>query len=587
MTRPKIARVFATSCLLAAGLALGAHHVPAQERPGGPPGIQQRGAPRPGLPGGRMPRPPRDPREAPTGTSVIRGRIVAADTGAPIRRVQVRAMSGELRESRLASTDAQGRFELRDLPAGRWDLSASKAGFVSLRYGQKRPFESGRPIELGEGETMPKADFALPRGGVITGRVLDEFGDPVANARVMVMRYQSFQGTRRLVPTGFGDETDDTGSYRLYGLAPGDYFVSATLRPQGFADDSSDTTGYAPTYYPGTGNTAEAGRVSVPLGQEVQNITFALLPTKAVRITGTVTDSKGERVTSGFVMLQESVETAPGAMMTMRSGGRVRPDGSFTVANVPAGSYTLMVNTAMGMPGIDSESAAAPITVGNEDLNGVNIVTNKGAVVTGQVITDEGVTGKLSTTGLQVFPQPPRFEPMMGVGPGKVESDGSFRVNGLRGRRLFRLNGLSPAWTVKAVLLNGDDITDTPIEFKGDDETTGLQIVVTDRVSEINGRVTDARGEPTRDYTVIVFPDDSSKWTYPSRYVRSGRADQEGMFKIRALPPNDEYLAVAVDYLEEGEGGDPEFLAEMKDRATKVGLGEGEVKALTLKLINR
>jgi len=584
MVRREVPRVVGMLCISLVTVAL------AQERPGGP------GAQRPGplpldgardRPGGRMQRPSRDARDVPTGTSIIRGRVVAADTGTPLRRVQVRAMSGELRESRLASTDAQGRFELRDLPAGRWNLIASKGGFVTLQFGQKRPFESGRPIELGEAETMAKADFALPRGGVITGRVMDEFGDPVANAHVVVMRYQSFQGTRRLVPTGNGDSTDDTGAYRLYGLSPGDYYVSATLRAEGFADDAQNTTAYAPTYYPGTGNVAEAGRVAVPVGQEVQNISFALLPVRAVRITGTITDSKGERLTNGFVMLQESVETAPGAMMMMRSGGRVRPDGSFTIANVSPGSYTLMVNTSFGPRDENAESASVPITVGNEDVTGINVVTDKGVTVTGRIVTADGVAGKLSMAGLTVFPQAPRFEPMMGFGPGRVEADGTFRISGLRGRRLFRLNGLPPSWTVKAVMLNGTDITDTAIEFKNDSDASEVQIVVTDRVSEINGKVTDAKGQPTRDYTVIVFPDDPAKWTFPSRYVRSGRADQQGLFKIRALPPEDNYLAVAVDYLEEGEGGDPEFLAEMKDRATNFRLGDGEVKALSLTLISR
>lgn len=545
-----------------------------------PPGAQRPGP----LPGGRVERPPRDPRETPTGTSVIRGRVVAADTGAPIRRAQVRAMAGEIRESRMASTDAQGRFELRDLPAGRWDLTASKAGFVTLRFGQRRPFESGRPLELGEGETMAKAEFALPRGAAVTGRIADEFGDPVASARVVVMRYQSFQGTRRLVPTGFGDETDDTGAYRLYGLAPGDYYVSATLRAQGFADDSSDTTGYAPTYYPGTGNMSEAQRITVPLGQEVSNISFALLPTKTVRVTGTVLDSRGEPLANGFVMLQESMEAAgPGIMMMTRNGGRVRPNGSFTISNVSPGSYSLIVNTG----GPDSEGAVTSITVGNEDLSGISLVTNKGASITGTLVAAEGTVAKLPATGLQVMAQPMRFEPMVGFSPGRVEADGTFRVTGLRGRRLFRIMNLPPSWTLKAVLLNDSDITDTPIEFKGSDETSGLQIVLSDKVSEVNGKVTDAKGEPTRDYTVIIFPEDSSRWAFPSRFVRSGRADQQGLFKIRGLPPDSEYLAVAVDYLEEGEGGDPDFLNEMKARASKFSLGDGEIKALDLKLITR
>src|SRR5262245_37922372 len=93
---------------------------------------------------------PRDvrPQATASGTAVIRGRVTVADSGTPIRRAQVRALSSDSRGSRLASTDAQGRFEFRDLPAGRWDLAASKAGYVTLRLGQRRPFEAGKPVEL-------------------------------------------------------------------------------------------------------------------------------------------------------------------------------------------------------------------------------------------------------------------------------------------------------------------------------------------------------------------------------------------------------------------------------------------------------
>src|SRR5262245_7422500 len=101
------------------------------------------------------------------GTAVIRGRVVSADNGTPIRRAQVRAQSGELRANRLVSTDAQGRFEFKDLPAGRWNLTASKAGFMTIRYGQKRSFEAGSPIEIADAQVMERADFALPRGAAI------------------------------------------------------------------------------------------------------------------------------------------------------------------------------------------------------------------------------------------------------------------------------------------------------------------------------------------------------------------------------------------------------------------------------------
>lgn len=533
-----------------------------------------------------MQRPPRDAAGGgvESGTSVIRGRVVGADTGQPIRRVQVRAYSSDGRGSRMAGTDAEGRFELRDLPAGRWHLSASKAGYVTLNFGQRRPFESGRPIELGEGETMPRADFVLPRGSAIVGRVLDEFGDPVAAAHVQAVRYRSLQGNRRLMPTGMGDQTDDTGAFRLYGLPPGDYYVSATLRNRMF-DDASDGTGYAPTYYPGTGNIAEAQRVPLGLGQEQPNVTFALLPTRTVRVTGTVVDSQGQRVRSGFVNLMDASGDSGGFMMGSAGGAPVRPDGSFTLANVVPGSYTLNVRSGMSE---DAEFAQVPLTVGSDDLSGINLVTGRGAVLTGRIAIAAGSAGNLSLEGVQVMGQPARFEPMMmGFRPARAEDDGSFRLEGLSGRRLIRVVGLPPAWTLKAVMLNGFDVTDTPLEFTGTEETTGVQVLVTDRTTEVNGKVTDSKGEPTRDYTVVIFPDDPEKWDFPSRHVRSGRGDQEGLFKIRGLPPGEQYLAVAVDYIEEGEGGDPEFLGEMRDRATRLQLGEGEVRAIDLKLIQR
>jgi hypothetical protein len=91
--------------------------------------------------------------ELPSGTAVIRG-IVTSDTGTPVRRAQVRANVGGQPGARTTATDVDGRFELRDLPAGRWTLSASKPGFVTQRYGQRRPFETVQPIELADGQKM-------------------------------------------------------------------------------------------------------------------------------------------------------------------------------------------------------------------------------------------------------------------------------------------------------------------------------------------------------------------------------------------------------------------------------------------------
>jgi len=547
------------------------------------------------------------------GTAIIRGRVVSADNGMPVRRAQVRAQAGELRANRLVSTDAQGRFEFKDLPAGRWNLTASKAGYMTLRYGQKRSFEAGSPIEISDGQVMERADFALPKGAAVTGHIFDEYGDPVANARVQVLRYQTVQGQRRLNPAGGGDQTDDTGSYRIYGLAPGDYYISATLRAGNgpFIDDNnSDTTSYASTYYPGTGSVTEAQRITLGVGQEQPNVNFALQPVRTVKITGTALNSMGTALTNGMVTLMPADNVGPGGgpvLFGFGGNGRVRADGSFSIANVSPGNYTLMAVAGPGGgrggggfairiggpggPGIDDiELASMALSVGNEDVTGLTLVTSKGASLSGNVVAAEGSAAKLNTNQIQIMAQPAngQFLPgPLGNRPARVEADGTFMLTGLTGQKFIRVNGLPQEWTLRAVTLNGVDVTDSALEFRGSTDNSGLQIIVTDKVSDVNGKVTTARGDVTRDYTVVVFPDDPARWAFPSRFVKTARADQQGQFRIRALPPDDRYLAVAVDYLEDGEGADPQFLDQIKDRATRFSLGDGESKGIDLKIINR
>src|SRR5688500_19023834 len=247
------------------------------------------------------------PRQLKTGTGRIVGRVLSTDSGGPLRRAQVRLSAPEI-AVKTALTDTEGRFEFKDLPAGRFTLSASKSGYVTVQYGPTRPFESGRPIELADKQVLAKADIAMPRGGVISGRIVDEFGDPLPDALVSAMRQTWSNGRRRLLPTGRTGSTNDLGQFRMYGLPPGEYYVSATLRnmdvmmfdaallggPSAGASGSTPASGYAPTYFPGTTSAAGAQRVPVAVGQEAQNTDFALAPVRLARISGTVMTSDGK-----------------------------------------------------------------------------------------------------------------------------------------------------------------------------------------------------------------------------------------------------------------------------------------------------
>ena len=125
---------------------------------------------------------------------------------------------------------------------------------------------------------------------------------------------------------------------------------------------------------------------------------------------------------------------------------------------------------------------------------------------------------------------------------------------------------------------------DDGIEVRPNEDISGVEIELTTQVSELSGMVADARGQTVKDYSVVVFARESARLFTGSRYFGSGRADQDGRFKVRNLPPGD-YYAIALDYVEPGAGTDPEFLERIRDRATAFSMTEGAVRTLDLKLV--
>jgi hypothetical protein len=533
-----------------------------------------------GVQGVPMPQmPPRDNAQpAKPGTATIRGRVLAADTGQPLRKAQVRAVAGEMRENRLATTDADGKYEFKLLPAGRYNISASKGSYVGLQYGQQRPFEPGKPLEILDGQTVEKVDFALPRGGVITGRILDEFGEPLADAQVAAQRYQNVGGRRRLVPAGRPATTNDIGEFRLFAIPPGQYYLSATLRNFGMMGDTDDRSGYAPTYFPGTANMAEAQKVTIGLGQTVSDVNMALMPTRTARITGTAVDLQG-RPLVGVVM---AMPRGDSMMMMFGPPGQIKPDGSFSINGLAPGTY--MLQTQGGGP--DGDSASTEVTVSGDDVDGIRLVASKPSKAAGRIIVDAAAAQALRPSALRVVVQPAVFDmPMMGgmPGPAVVNDDLTFELKTRPGRMKVALGGPAAGWTIRAVRYRGIDVTDSGIEFRANEDITDIDVELTNRVTDLSGLVTNGRGAAVKDYSVVVFAQDRDKWTANSRWMRTGRPDQDGRFKITGLPPG-EYHIVAIDYVDPNEWTEPDYLERMRSKATSVTIGEGETKSVDLKI---
>jgi hypothetical protein len=552
---------------------------------------------RQGPPGPPSPGQARDTAKPKEGTGVIRGRVYAADTQGPLRRARVRLSSPELQINRSATTDLEGKFEFKKLPAARYNMSASKGSYVALDFGQRRPFERGRPVDLANGQVLEQVDFTLPRGCVITGRVVDDLGDPVADVNVTALRRQFAEGRRKPVAFGRSATTNDAGVYRLYGLPPGDYYIGTLFSPGGggggpMGADNEEGFVYAPTYYPGTASVGDAVRLSVKVGQERGGIDFTLVSSRTASISGSAFNSRGLPALGASIALGQTFTSVGGGMtMRMMSGvgagsTSVQPDGSFRITGVAPGEYDITLSVPNPETG-EEEAASANVSVNGVDVTGVNLVVVAGARVTGTIVADGGGPLPFPARGVRLSTAYPPgvvvpFR-IRSAGGATIREDWSFELKGLDGPRTFRVTGLPAGWMVKSARLDGRDITDSGMDFRGTEDVSGIQVVLTNRITTVAGSVTNDNGEPLKEYSLVVFADDPSKWSPQSRYIAATRPDQNGQFKIEQLPAGN-YLAIALDYLEEGDSSDPDFLGRVRDSATKFGLADGETKSLSMKL---
>lgn len=496
---------------------------------------------------------------------VIVGRVFDANTRTPIRRAQIQATNDEALVD--ATSDDEGRFTLTDLAPGSWQVTIQKGGYFPWHLGQQRPFDIPEPVRIAARQRLT-AEIPLSRGGVIEGRVFDEGGEPLAGLQVKVYRARMAQGYRRLESVGVADRTDDTGAYRIYALPPGDYYVAASLR-MAPADSIVETT-YAPTYYPGTADVGEAQRIRIELGTEATAI-FPLLPVRHVRVSGTLQSSSGAAIDAFLNLTSENSELG----MPLGIGSVTRRNGAFTFADVPPGRYTLSAATRGDAP---YESASLPLVVGNDDISGIAIVTARSASVRGRVVVEPGVT--------RALPQDVEVTAMAARVNGTVLSSANgpaFTLDDLSEPFYLKVS-LPSGWAVKTITIGGVDVTDGRTSLPQGQQADG-RIVITDRIARVSGTVT-ASGQPAK-AAIVVFPADPAKWTYPSRYVRTASSDQQGRYSISGLPPYERYLAIAADYLEDGEHNDPEFLERMREMAFPFPLAEAEARTLDLPVVRR
>jgi hypothetical protein len=529
------------------------------------------------------------PAPAPPKPAAIRGRITAADTGRPLRRAQITVLVPGEPERRTTSTNVRGEYELRDLPAGRYTIRATRSGYLQWEYGRRAPGEPGKSLEVGAGETLDKIDLSMPRAGVVSGRVIDETGEPVAGVNVWIMRQEFYRGRRTLVPATSSARSDDTGHYRAFGLQPGAYLAVAMLRDTWVAGgEKKQVFGYAPTFFPSTATAAEAQRVSIVSGKEASNIDIALVAMPAATISGTAVRADGTPLDAASVGLQQNITGPNGQSFNSVGSARTEADGSWRFRDVAPGEYEVSISTT-NAAGI-RETASTTVIVSGVDIEGVSLAAEGPVTISGTLVREDGTPLPAAQERPRVVADPitPGRRPtqiVMGDDNGMVSSTGTFAYKTLRGPAVIQVWSLPPGWAVKSVEAGGHESVDNVIEIKGGPALDSVKVVVTNRLPAVTGRITDDKGADTEGI-VLLFPADEARWLGMSDNVRHARTDQTGLFRLAAVPPGD-YLAVALETMQPWQAPDPEFLATLKDGASRVTVREGQPSQLTLSLLHR
>jgi hypothetical protein len=536
----------------------------------------------------------REEREEPDKTSaVIRGRVLRPG-GRPIAGAIVRLIpaASTFAPLKLAFTDAQGEYQfvLPKEAAGAYRVAAIGQGYLGTEYGQRRTSDPGEEITVGSGETRDRIMMTLQRPGAITGRLFDENGDPVEGIALRTSQVRYVGGRRRLVEqTTFTPPTDDQGRYRIFGLQPGEYLVSAAVGQVVMGLPLVDLPGYGTTYFPGTPNPAEAQRVTVGRSQDVAGVDFAIARFKTARLSGSAVDSKGEPITGGIALM---LSQRSGTVATRQMGARIEPDGQFEFPNVAPGEYVLVASRNRSSGWNEGESFSQFVTVNGVDVTDLQIRTSTGSTVSGRVTLEGGGEFRPGQIELSAAPVDPDLSPMLGGGPAHStpDEDLEFQFAGLSGPRRLRVTRVPPGWTLHAILLNGIDVTDAPLPLgKADQSLSDVDVVLSHQVTTVIGQV-NTRGRASAGSSILFFAADRQAWYPQSRFFKRTISGTDGTFTVEGLPPG-EYLVAAIDTVPGGRDGDdwqdPDYLETLMARARRVTLSEGAHASLILTVLAR
>lgn len=414
-------------------------------------------------------------------TASLTGRLTLNDRGLPNIEVGLQRLSADGSSQSTAPlnvmTDEEGRYRVTGLMPGRYSVAPLNSAYV-LRGGSG---PLSKTVTIKEGEALDNVDFALVRGGVITGKVTNADNQPVIGERVEIILFDE-QGRKR--PTPFisysMSETDDRGVYRLYGLPAGRYLVSVGLNPEMTMLRLGSTEAlYRRTFHPNATEEAKATKVEVSEGGEASNIDIRLgRPTRAFTVTARIINAETGQPVPGMRYGHAAVQPDGRSLGSYGSSAfRSDAQGEFRIEGLLPGRFVVYASLEP-QENLYSENTSFEVT--DSDVTDLKIMVRRGATITG-VVALEG------NSDPDLFSQLTRFtvratsavrdittSPLGNAA--QINPDGSFLITGLQPGKV-RIT-VSPPQGVRGFSL-------ARAEREGADQRQGIEVGPSENVTGV------------------------------------------------------------------------------------------------------
>jgi protocatechuate 3,4-dioxygenase beta subunit len=510
------------------------------------------------------------------GQAAVGGLVVNEVSGEPVRhaKVTLRSSRGGVAVAYSARTDTTGHFWITGIDPGTYVTVVDRAGFSPSPQMGGMPRRVPAVVSLRPKSEMRDLNLLLSPSSVITGRVLDQEGDPAPNFQVQAMRYSYLRGKRRLQLLA-SSETNDLGEYRLYGLDPGEYYIVARTTELGQEIQSPGGVlhHYIATYFPSASELGGATPIAVGEGSQLAGVDISSVAPTLVDIRGRVSCSSG--LLSPDTVVALASRSSDAEVSTTATSG-VNAKGEFRFRAVASGQYTI---SATFTDQHTEYGAVQGIDVGNSSIENLQLVLNKAMAVNGTVESD--ADRPLDFKSLRILLEPESDLPT-GSLVGDVKGDGTFLVSGaLPLRYTLQIFGLPEGYYVRKIRMGMEEVAGRKIDFSRFAGSLYLEISSSGGI--ITGSVLDHEQQAVSGIEVALVPDPADP-DAPDLY-KLVRSDESGHYTIQGIAPGN-YQLFAID----GIGGeayqDPDFIQSIENNGQSVSFQENSRVTLTLRSLS-